>query len=194
MTSRQQTRDLDAYVEEIEAIVGDELSAPETVERIVTCNRRLIASGLELPPELKRMHPGAPYTRNLVHKDPENRFAVIAIIWGPFQETLVHDHLNWCVVGVLEGSCLAVDYDRLDDGSQPGHAEIAVRDAYLAPAGTVMGLTPPPSSNVHKMSNSRRDPAISLHTYGDPGTKARIFEPATGRVEVRQLEFHNLEA
>jgi predicted metal-dependent enzyme (double-stranded beta helix superfamily) len=55
----------------------------------------------------------------------------------------------------------------------------------------VMGLLPPPRSNIHRMSNGGRARAVTIHTYGDPGTRARVFDPQSGAVSVVELEFHN---
>lgn len=182
---------LDAYVREVRRIVDLGLPASETVPRIEEANHGILSGGFRLPDEYRTLATGVPYTRNLVAQCPRHRFSVIAILWGPFQETRVHDHLNWCVVKVLEGLCHAVDYDRLDDESRPGFAELAIRETQLVPAGTVCGLLPPARTNIHKMANATAGTSISLHTYGDPGSRARVFDPASGKVEIVDLQFHN---
>jgi len=184
--------DLDRYVRDVRSVVDARLDASATVARVSALNEKLYQSDFRMPDELRRMAPEAPYTRNLVHQDPQGRFSIIALVWGPFQETAVHDHLSWCVMGVLEETCLALDYTRNDDGSDPSYADLSLASAQLAPPGTVVGLTPPPNSNIHRISNAGRKPALTLHTYGDPGTRARIFDPASGRVEIRELVFHNI--
>jgi predicted metal-dependent enzyme (double-stranded beta helix superfamily) len=184
---------LEAYVAAVREIVDHGRDPASTASLVAEANRALLPPGIELPPACLRRHPTAPYTRNLVHQDPGRRFSVIAILWGPFQETRIHDHLNWCVMNMLRGRCLAVDYDRLDDESQPGHAELAVRAAMILEPGSVAGLTPPPRTNIHKIANALGSTSVSLHTYGDPGERARVFDPAAGRYEIVDLAFHNLE-
>ena len=182
---------LELYVAGVEAAVTRDDKAEDTAAEVARLNQELIASGFRLPEEFRNQVAGAPYTRNLVHLDPGKRFAVIAIIWGPFQQTEIHDHLNWGVVSVLEGSCLELEYDRIDDGSDAKYAELSVRAASLADTGTVSALTPPPHSNIHAMSNGMRTAAITLHTYGDLATRARLYDAVTGKVEIRELVFHN---
>jgi predicted metal-dependent enzyme (double-stranded beta helix superfamily) len=191
-TITESERILAEYVEEVRLLVESKAPIEETVDAVVSAHGRLLVPGFRLPERYRSIRDDVPYTRNLVYQDPAKRFAVVAICWGPFRETRVHDHLNWCVVGVLEGSVHAIDYDRLDDESDPDHADLAIRATGLHGRGSVIGLTPPPRSNIHKMANGGRSGTVSLHTYGDPGTRARVFDPATGRVEIMELAFHNL--
>ena len=40
----------------------------------------------------------------LLHRDLADRFAVVAMVWGPDQRTPIHDHDGvWCVEGVFKG-------------------------------------------------------------------------------------------
>lgn len=183
---------LDEYIAAVREACTTQLSVEERVARIVSANEALgRARDFVLPEGLRGIAPGVPYTRNLVHQDPDNKFSIIAIVWGGFQATRVHDHLNWCVVQMLEGRCLATDYERLDDESDAERAELRIHRTQLVDEGEICALLPPPRTNIHKMENAGSPTAISLHTYGDPGTKARVFDPPSGRVEIVDLEFHN---
>ena len=184
--------DLATYVRELKKVVGRDLAAEETVAEVTALNKALLGSGFRLSEEFRRSDPSATYTRNLIHQDPNKSFAVMAIVWGPFQETAIHDHLNWCVMSILEGTCHCVNYDRLDDESNSAYADLVIRDSHLAREGDLIGLTPPSRRNIHKIANAGRAPAITLHTYGNPGTRARIFDPKTGLVAIQELEFHNV--
>jgi predicted metal-dependent enzyme (double-stranded beta helix superfamily) len=188
-----ETYSIDRYLRDVSAVLDRDAPLHEQVKEVAIAKKKLVSNPLVLPADLRRMHPTAAYTRNLIHHDPRNRFTVIAIIWGPFQETAVHDHINWCVVGVLEGNAHVTNYDRLDDGSTPGRAELCVRDSFVTNPGAVAALLPPPRSNIHRMANGGRAPAITIHTYGDPGTKATAFDIKAGTYQTIDLKFHNLE-
>jgi len=182
---------LAAYVNDVRSIVESERDPGNLVDSVVALNRQLLTGGFRMPERYRLVDPEAPYTRNLIHRDANSHLAIVAINWGPFQETRVHDHLNWGVVTVLEGLVHAVDYDRLDDESDPSRAELRMRESYLLEPGSIVGMTPPPRSNIHHMGNGSQERAVSLHTYGDPGTRSRVFDPATGEVGVLELEYHN---
>jgi predicted metal-dependent enzyme (double-stranded beta helix superfamily) len=196
MTSDQATSatgyTIDRYLGEVSAILDRKAPLTEQVALVAAAKKKLVTSGLLLPPDLARIHPTAPYTRNLVHNDPRGRFTVIAILWGPFQETAIHDHINWCVVGVLDGTAHVTNYERLDDASAPGKAELRIRESHVTGPGAVAALLPPPRSNIHRMANAGRAPTVTIHTYGDPGTRATVFDIKAGTYETIELKFHNL--
>jgi predicted metal-dependent enzyme (double-stranded beta helix superfamily) len=181
------------YVADVTAILDRDPPVAQAVKEIAAAKRRFLAGGAGLPEDLLKVHPTAPYTRNLVHRDPRGRFTTIALLWGGFQDTAVHDHYNWCVVGVVQGCAHVVNYDRLDDESAPGKAELRVASSLLQPAGAVAALLPPPRTNIHKMANAGRAQMVSLHTYGDPGDKAVAYHLKEGTYAAIDLRFHNLE-
>jgi len=183
---------LEQYVQTVGALVEGGGDIDSIVAGVEAAHDSLFVPEFRMPDRYRIVRDHVPYTRNCIYQDPDHKFAVVSICWGPFQETPVHDHLNWCVVGVLEGLVHAIDYDRLDDESDPRHVSLEISKTALHHPGEVVGLTPPARSNVHKMANGSAQRAVSLHTYGDPGMKARVFDAAAGTVEIRDLEFHNL--
>src|SRR5580698_10876014 len=44
------------------------------------------------------------YVSHLLHTEPDGSFSVCALVWRPGQVTPIHDHVTWCVVGVLQGA------------------------------------------------------------------------------------------
>jgi|GEM_PF-6253677 predicted metal-dependent enzyme (double-stranded beta helix superfamily) len=183
---------LGQYVQAVEAIVDRELHAVDTARAIEKANRDLIPHDFQVPRELQVEDSTAPYSRNLVYADPRNRFAVVAMVWPSFRETRVHDHLNWCVVRCLQGTCIETSYAITESRMADGFAEVVTTGARMVPHGAVLGLVPPPDTNLHKMANAAHATAITLHTYGDPGTRARVFDPVSRKVEIVSLRFHNL--
>jgi predicted metal-dependent enzyme (double-stranded beta helix superfamily) len=98
------------------------------------------------------------YRQHVLHIADDGLFSIVALVWLPHQETPVHDHVSWCVVGVHQGAEIETNYRRDDDG------ELVENGYSFHPAGTVVGLMPP--VDIHKVSNGCSDVAISLHVYG----------------------------
>src|ERR1700722_7303788 len=40
---------------------------------------------------------------HLLHAEPDGAFSILGLVWRPGQATRIHDHITWCVVGVLSG-------------------------------------------------------------------------------------------
>ena len=96
---------------------------------------------------------------HLLHAEPDGAFSVLGLVWRPGHTTRIHDHITWCVVGVLSG----IEHEELfDEALNP----IGTRDN---PPGEVSGLAPP--GDIHRIRNVGDEIAISLHIYGTDITR-----------------------
>jgi predicted metal-dependent enzyme (double-stranded beta helix superfamily) len=79
----------------------------------------------------------------LFYVDPEFDFAINGVVREPGRKGSVHDHANaWVLYGVLDGTESLERYDRLDDGSRPGYAEVKMSSVTTGSQGKV-DLVPP---------------------------------------------------
>jgi predicted metal-dependent enzyme (double-stranded beta helix superfamily) len=99
------------------------------------------------------------YRCHILHAEPDGSFSVTAMVWRPGQVTPIHDHVTWCVFGVIQG----VEYEELyalsSDGSHLTEVGRGRNDH-----GDVSGFAPP--GDIHRVRNIGEDVAISLHVYG----------------------------
>jgi predicted metal-dependent enzyme (double-stranded beta helix superfamily) len=114
--------------------------------------------GALLPASLLRGDP-AGYQSHLLYAEPDGTFSVSAMVWLPGQQTPVHDHVAWCVTGVLQGREDEEVFALADAGRS---LRIAAR--HVNPAGTVSGFAPP--GDIHRVSNTGGGVAVSMHIYG----------------------------
>ena len=100
----------------------------------------------------------AGYRCHLLHAEPDGSFSIVALVWRPGQATPIHDHVTWCVFGVIQGTEHEERYVLRDDGwlEQDG--------ASVNVTGDVAGLAPP--GDIHRVHNAGTETAISLHVYG----------------------------
>lgn len=126
-----------------------------------------------LPDELAQPHPEY-YRQYLLHADAANRFSVVSFVWGPGQQTPVHDHTVWGLVGVLRGEELCQPF-ALDAAGVPRPTGEVER----LQAGSVSAVSPT-LGDIHRVSNAFSDRvSISIHVYGaNIGTVRRhVFTP-----------------
>ena len=124
----------------------------------------------------------------ILHHDPEYDFFVGALVREPKHVATAHDHgPTWTIYGVLDGDEVTQIYERLDDGSQPGHAELRMKVRADAPMGTV-DVVPPHIPHAEN-GNSPRSVAITVRTT-KPGSYDQImFDLETGKTGIsRGLE------
>lgn len=127
-----------------------------------------------LPDAFARPDPDR-YTQYLLHCDSLERFSVVAFVWGPGQETPVHDHTVWGLIGVLRGAEISQRFTVGPDGLVAGPRE-------RLGAGEVEAVSPR-IGDVHKVSNALDDTvSISIHVYGaNIGAVQRSTFDAAGR-------------
>jgi predicted metal-dependent enzyme (double-stranded beta helix superfamily) len=79
----------------------------------------------------------------LLHVDPDYHFVVNAVVRMPGRTGSVHDHADaWVLYGVLDGTESLERFDRVDDGSRPGFAEVKLSSVTTGSQGKV-DLVPP---------------------------------------------------
>lgn len=100
------------------------------------------------------------YRQYLLHCDPLQRFSLVSFVWGPGQQTPIHDHTTWGLIGVLEGAEHSQRYEQ-EDGVWRPH-----RDEELLEPGDIDAVSPT-VGDVHKVRNAWDNrTSISIHLYG----------------------------
>ena len=96
---------------------------------------------------------------HVLHAEPDGTFSILGLVWRAGQSTRIHDHITWCVVGVLQG----VEHEDLYDADLH---PVSTRDNHV---GEVSGFAPP--GDIHRIRNTGTGTAISLHIYGTDITR-----------------------
>ena len=175
-------------IHELETAVAGEDSESDCITRVAS----RLGDYVKNQPELEAcyMRPGTDtYARRLLHRDPHDRFVVVAMAWGPGHETPVHDHGTWGVIGMVHNKIAAWVYTRHDDGSREGYAELEETGYIEAEAGTVLPIVFPPDDEIHKIQNKWDQVAVGIHIYGKDITRCRRFDLRTNSWEWRELRY-----
>jgi 3-mercaptopropionate dioxygenase len=102
---------------------------------------------LVLDPALKAHSASWPSTEGrknlLLYVDPDHHFVINGVVRVPGRTGGVHDHADaWVLYGVLDGSESLERFDRVDDGSRSGYAEVKLASVTTGTQGKV-DLVPP---------------------------------------------------
>ena len=149
----------DGLVRAVRAEVRRGLGWQETADGVA----RALRAGLPdpaaiLPAPLRRGDPSG-YQSHLLYAEPDGTFSISAMVWLPGQQTVIHDHVAWCVTGVLQGR----EYEEVFALAGDGRAlRLAARN--VNPPGSVSGFAPP--GDIHRVRNTGGTVAISMHVYG----------------------------
>jgi len=83
------------------------------------------------------------YKNLLLYVDPDHHFVINAVVRAPGRTGSVHDHADaWVLYGVLDGSESLERYERVDDGSRPGYAEVRLASVTTGTQGKVDLVAP----------------------------------------------------
>ena len=117
-----------------------------------------------VPEQARRAQPGS-YARHLLHADPQGRFSIVALAWGPGQFSPVHAHHTWCSYAVVSGTLTETTYE-YDARSGIATPLASEELGFGASRFEYAGL-----SAVHKLGNAGDNVAVSLHIYGIDGPR-----------------------
>jgi predicted metal-dependent enzyme (double-stranded beta helix superfamily) len=124
------------------------------------------------------------YKNLLLYVDPDHHFVINAVVRAPGRTGSVHDHADaWVLYGVLDGSESLERYERIDDGSRPGYAELRLSSVSTGTQGKVDLVAPRaihaeqggPTRSVAIIVRSQKlgQGTVLQHTY-DPKAKTVI--------------------
>jgi predicted metal-dependent enzyme (double-stranded beta helix superfamily) len=176
------------FVTDLELITAVEAVDEEKIRKIHRKMRLLISGGDDFLSAEAKAPSREHYARHLIHEDAKKRFVVVSLVWGPGQGTPIHDHSTWGVAGILTNELRIVNYDRLDDGSKPGFADLREASSITAPAGTVTYVLPP-NDEIHLLENPTDVVTISLHVYGREITECNMYDLATKSYKPWRLSY-----
>jgi predicted metal-dependent enzyme (double-stranded beta helix superfamily) len=112
------------------------------------------------------------------YQTEDGAYSLKVFVWPSGTGTRIHDHSSWGAYCCASGAVLEERYQRLDDGSRPGHARLEkIWQLWWSPedgASTVL----PGDDGIHRVGNPGDEPAVSVHLYG----------PRTGEVDGRDYD------
>jgi 3-mercaptopropionate dioxygenase len=130
----------------------------ETARLVTDALRRHLPTPDVLTPEQRLGSPNE-YSGHTLYVEPDGSFSIVALVWRPGQITRIHDHVTWCVLGVIQG----VEHEELFD------ADLNVIGESDNHVGDVSGFAPP--GDIHRVHNTGDETAISIHIYGTDVTR-----------------------
>jgi len=130
------------FIADLRAIWAAETDDQHRMEKAKPVLEQLV-----MDPALKAHSASWPSTEGrknlLLYVDPDHHFVINGVVRMPGRTGSVHDHADaWVLYGVLDGSESLERFERVDDGSRPGYAEVKLSSVTTGTQGKV-DLVPP---------------------------------------------------
>jgi predicted metal-dependent enzyme (double-stranded beta helix superfamily) len=169
---------LQTFIDDVGLVVRSTDDEHEITARVGELLSALLAGGYRLPPEVTRSSPVRHMTYPL-YLAPDDSWSMASVVWDVGQQTNVHSHETWGVVGIYAG---------VEHETRYVKPAASTASAPLTPAGetewtpgqiTVCCTT---DDDVHAVAAVGSEPTVGIHVYGgNIGTiRRRSYDPATG--------------
>jgi predicted metal-dependent enzyme (double-stranded beta helix superfamily) len=157
-TPIQPAHRLAGLIDGVRAAVAVRADWADTAQLVAAELRRHLPGPDVLTPE-QRLGDPDDYVAHDLYAEPDGSFSIVALVWRPGQITRIHDHVTWCVLGVVQG----VEHEEIFD------AGLRLVGTHENHAGDVGGFAPP--GDIHRVRNPGEETAISIHIYGTDITR-----------------------
>ena len=99
----------------------------------------------------------------LLHAAPDHSLFVVVDSWLPGRGVRPHDHGTWAIVVGVTGPEKNTFWEREDDGSEEGYAQLRIIDEKIISAGDVVCMK---TGEIHSVQNDTDETTLSFHVYG----------------------------
>jgi predicted metal-dependent enzyme (double-stranded beta helix superfamily) len=131
--------------------------------------------------------PGEQQNRYLIGQEGPDGISLYLNVLRAGKKIPPHNHTTWACIAAIDGVEHNTLYDRLDDGSTPGRADIRAREVVAIEPGTALAMLP---DDVHSVEIKGDQIIRHLHFYGRPLEtldKRVTFDIENGTCKIMQM-------
>lgn len=142
-------------------------------------------AGLKEEYRLRQLHGGGA-TSVILASEGDEGMTLRLSKFEPDKPTPIHDHGCWAIAYVMEGHDDYIHWERTDDGSDPGRANLRIKHKKTLQPGDCVHWTDPPG-DIHSQRAVGGEAAWELVLFGKNHgrTPRQYFDPDSGKVTRR---------
>ena len=171
---------LEDFVADLRRIVGASEDEAAILAQVQPLARRFAGERSWLCEGMYSAEPAPGFGTTLLHAEVDHSLFMVVDSWLPGRGVPPHDHATWAVVVGVDGSERNIFWQRLDDATRPGYAELRRIGEQCISPGQTLAM---PSGSIHSVINETPHTSLSFHVYGRHlnHTARRQFDPEHNR-------------
>ena len=155
---------IQSLVEDLHRVVSEQSDEREILSRVrPLAQRAALSKGAWFEERFYSANPEQGFGVYLLHEERDHSLAIFAVSWLPSRGAPPHDHGTWAVVAGVEGPEKNEFFERVDDRSRSGHAELTKVGEKVFGVGEVLAMH---TGQIHSIRNESDSISVSLHIYG----------------------------
>src|SRR6266581_2926870 len=128
-------------VNDLRRLVSEVMDERDVLSKVrPLANRAALSKDLWLERRFYKADPDQGFGVHLLHEEPDHSLAIFAVSWLPKRGAPPHDHGTWAVVAGVDGPEKNEFFERSDDRSRPGYAELKKVGEKVFDAGDVLAM------------------------------------------------------
>ena len=176
---------LDEFTSDMESLLKSKPDQQKIFDAGSSLLERLVSNENVIPSEyrLPAVNGRRPNHGTYLLYQGESGLSVTAVVWGPGEHLGPHDHLTWGMIGILNNTLTETRYQRVDDRSREGYAQLELDRAVKFKPGELTLLVPD-TDEIHQMDNHTDRPTVEIHVYGNDlrGRARHRYDLESGKV------------
>lgn len=157
------TYQLEHFIKDLHRIREQDQSEQEMLAEIAPLAQSVAMSKSWITPKQYEADEEQGFGSTILHVEADQSLFIVAVSWLPGRGTPPHDHGTWAVAVAVEGSEENTFWERVDDQTQAGFAELRKTNEQTLAEGEALLL---PSGAIHSMENRNKYTSLSFHVYG----------------------------
>ena len=154
---------INQFVSDALAIMRAETNEQALLEQIQPLAIRAATDPALIVPDMYVADEALGFGSTLLHAEEDNSLFVVVDSWLPGRGVRPHDHGTWAVVVGMTGPEHNVFWQRVDDGTQAGHAQLEKTGEVTVGIGEAVAMR---SGEIHSVENRSGETTLSFHVYG----------------------------
>lgn len=190
------TPEIRALVDETQRLMQEISSDAERVEALRPTFGRLLAAEGWLPDEYASPDDtsgmGGGIGQYALYRAEDGSLSLFSLVVPARASTPVHDHLAWGLIGVYRGEQEEIIYERLDDGTEEGRADLKAEKRLHVRQGEFYTLLPP-RDDIHLVTTVSDTASVSVHLLANDAACVwrHSFDPDAGTVSAFRSGYSN---